>query len=184
MVLCYCALAFASGGGGGLSSFGSCCCGALLAHRVPASRADRIDALHGCTCEALGAAGDGFYEPLRCQTGRGGQAQKTAAAHLGLPKHGSPCPPLGVGDLGRSPSNAKAAISPNRAAIARRAGPRVSHDSPYPSINPRDVHSPPSTAKHKNAESRAHHPNSRPPRRPSTALGSPRDPSHGSPYIY
>ena len=52
---------------------------------------------------------------------------------------------------------------------ARRAGPRVSHDSPYPSINPRDVHSPPSHANNKNAESRAHRPNSRPPRRPYTS---------------
>ena len=61
---------------------------------------------------------------------------------------------------------------------ARCAVPRVSHDSPYLPLNPRDAHSPPSTAATSNAESRAHHPNSRPPRRPTTALGSPADPSH------
>ena len=42
-------------------------------------------------------------------------------------------------------------IPPNRFAIARGAGPRESQDSSYPSINPRDVHGPPSTAKNKNA---------------------------------
>ena len=42
---------------------------------------------------------------------------------------------------------------------------RESHDSPDPPPNPRDVHSPPSTATNKNAESRAHHRKSRPPPR-------------------
>ena len=56
---------------------------------------------------------------------------------------------------------------------ARRAGPRESQDSPYLPTNPRDVHSPPSTAKNKNAESRAHHPNSRPPRRRPTPHPTP-----------
>jgi len=63
--------------------------------------------------------------------------------------------------MGGRPSNVKAAISPNRAAIARRAEARQSHDSPSPPGGSRRVPSPPSTAKNKNAESRAHHPNLR-----------------------
>ena len=45
---------------------------------------------------------------------------------------------------------------------ARRAEPRESHESPYPGINPRDVHSYSERAAKTNAESRTHRRNSRP----------------------
>ena len=67
---------------------------------------------------------------------------------------------------------------PPRTGHARRAEPRESHDSPDPPLGSRRVRSPPSTATTPNPESRAHHRKSRPPRRPTTALGSPRDPTH------
>ena len=178
MVLCYCALAFASGGGGAYQVLAAAAAerlGTCRARRRGPKRSMRCTGARAKRSERLGTASmSRCAAKIRRRLG----LTKRAAVEMGRHKHGSPCPPLGVGDLRGSPSNAKAAIPQNRAAIARRAGPRVSHDSPYPSINPRDVHSPPSTAATSNAESRAPHPNSRPPRRPTTALGSPRDPSH------
>ena len=84
---------------------------------------------------------------------------------FGCRGYGSSVPPLGVRDLGGSPSNAKAAIPQNRAAIVRRAEPRESHDSPDPPVGSGRAPSPPSHAKNKNAESRAHPRKSRPPPR-------------------
>ena len=81
----------------------------------------------------------------------------------------------------RRMGEAKHQLPPRAGLHARRAGPRESHDSPYPPVASRRVRSPSSNVKNKNAESRTHHPNSWPPRRPTTALGSPGDPSHGRP---
>ena len=89
--------------------------------------------------------------------------QLLSPVDFGSREQESSCPPLGVGDLEGSPSNAKAAISPNRAAIARRAEPRESHASPDPPGGSRRSHSPPSTAATSNPESRLHHRKSRPP---------------------
>ena len=74
-------------------------------------------------------------------------------------------PPAALEVWPQTYGSGKAAIPPNRAAIARRAEPRESQDSPDPPVASRRARSPPSHAKNKNAESRAHPPNSRPPRR-------------------
>ena len=96
-----------------------------------ASRADAIDVLHGCAREAIGAAGDGFDESLRCQNDQARSSTKTGSWSMGSREQEPPCPPLGQ-DLGDGAGSAKAAIPPNRAAIARRAEPRESWPSDPP----------------------------------------------------
>ena len=152
-----------------------------LTRRARAGIARTAAAADTCArCSEQVSAGDD-----RC---RRAAAQKLSSRRLFWPTRRSgprglqesSCPPLGVGDLRRSPSNAKAAISPNRAAIARRAEPRESQDSPHLPLNPRDVHSHSETVNTPNAESRTHHQTRgrrgalrRGPRRDHATIGTP-----------